>query len=255
MEPPAWSQRFPHQKSKITHRYQFQLQLYHLWTRPLHLRLPKSHRKTSSCSLHSLTESKSRINLLTGIYRSPWNIVDGFTHHQALRHTRLDIEDGTCFQKQIYQYRVISIILSNPGGISHASFQSLKVLACIIWTWTEDNYFDSKLIFERNGETMERSNWLSCLLKCSVEFLGTRQCDLWEELKSAIRLQKWSALLNIGNQSVRFTSWWAKAALLQNAVVTATEVNLPAASWATRSVADDSVIASSSAVIIPLCFG
>lgn len=51
------------------------------------------------------------------------------------------------------------------------------------------------------------------------------------------------------------TSWWAKAALLQKAVVTATEVSFLLASWATRSTADDSVIDNSSGVIIPLCFG
>lgn len=42
------------------------------------------------------------------------------------------------------------------------------------------------------------------------------------------------------------TNWCASAALLQKAVVTATEVSFPAAISATRSVADDSVMAFSS---------
>jgi hypothetical protein len=51
------------------------------------------------------------------------------------------------------------------------------------------------------------------------------------------------------------TSWCASAALLQKAVVTATDVSIPAAICVTRSVADDSVMAISSGDMMPLIFG
>ena len=83
-----------------------------------------------------------------------------------------------------------------------------------------------------------------------VQLLGPGEGHFREEVEIAIDLgpRVNNGLDVIGWMTVMLTSWCARAALLQNAVVTATEVSSPTAIFWTRSMAERPVICFSSSV-------
>ena len=94
----------------------------------------------SESNIGALTSgtATARPVLVSRIESTPNDVVHGFTNHQTLRHARLDVKHGAGFTKQRGQHRVLFVVLSEPGDITHRRLEP----------------FDSELVLQRDWQTM-----------------------------------------------------------------------------------------------------
>jgi len=89
-----------------------------------------------------------------------------------------------------------------------------------------------------------------------VELLGLSESSLWEKFEGTVYLMQIIILAyNLKVFETKQTNWWAMAARLQNARVTATDFSWPVASLDTKPTAEKLVIANSSDVRMLLVDG
>lgn len=103
----------------------------------------------SEANISALTSgtATTRPILVARIHGPADDVIDGFTDHQSLGHTRLDVENSTSLSEQSHEHRVLLVILANPGHIGHTRFEPL-LLSEVSPGAASLTYLDAELVLE-----------------------------------------------------------------------------------------------------------
>lgn len=143
-------------------------------------------------------------------------------YHQRLRNVGLDIEDRTELQQQADQCAVRG---------RHGPAQEGDVA---------DGRLDAghiERVFDADGQTVQGAHDLAVAGAVRIQVTGALLSLVEKHFGQAVKLAPVSRGTRGKEEEAALTSCWAMAARFENARVTSRAVNVPAASWASRSTA------------------